>query len=112
METVANGKCHDITAVEIRPDIAAVYKKYFPQDDIIIGDAHEFLLKNYKSFDFIWASPPCPTLTHGARYFAYVNNQGETVPPVYPDMTLYQENNIFTGMVFGVVCGGKCYTIL
>ena len=41
------GDQHEITAVEYNEEIATVYKDYFPNDKVIIGDAHEFLLKNY-----------------------------------------------------------------
>ena len=30
----------DVTAVEINPDIAAIYQDLFPDDTIIIDDAH------------------------------------------------------------------------
>lgn len=79
---------HEITAVEIRPDIIAVYRKYFPNDSIYKGDAHKFLLENYSYYDFIWTSPPCQSHSR-ARYYAYKNN--DQVPDVYPDMSLYQE---------------------
>ena len=79
---------HQVTAVELREDIAAVYADHFPQDKLIIGDAHEYLLRNYKKFDFIWSSPPCPSHSR-ARFSAYVND--ERVPDIYPDMSLYQE---------------------
>ena len=55
------GNEHDITAVELSPEIAKIYKELYPNDNVIIGDAHEFLLNNYKEFNFIWASPPCQT---------------------------------------------------
>ncbi|KKL22545.1 hypothetical protein LCGC14_2434340 [marine sediment metagenome] len=51
----------EVTAVEIDPVVAEAYKKNFPADEIIVGDAKEYLVKNFKKFDFIWASPPCPT---------------------------------------------------
>jgi DNA (cytosine-5)-methyltransferase 1 len=79
---------HQVTAVELRPDICQVYRDQFPQDHLIEGDAHEFLIGNYKEFDFIWTSPPCQSHSR-ARYYAYKNNP--LVPDVYPDMTLYQE---------------------
>ena len=47
------GDTHDITAVEFRDDIAAIYKDFFPNDNVIVGDAHEYLLRHYKEFDFI-----------------------------------------------------------
>ena len=51
----------EVTAVEIDMKIAKIYQDFFPDDNIIIGDAHQYLLDHYKEFDFIWSSPPCPT---------------------------------------------------
>lgn len=79
------GDEHDITAVEIDPKIANIYQDFFPNDTIVIEDAHEYLLKHFKEYDFIWSSPPCPT--HSKARFA---NQIQNLP-IYPDMTLYQE---------------------
>lgn len=77
-----------VTAVEINPDIAAVYKKYFPDDTVIVGDAHEYLLKHYNEFDFIWGSPPCPS--HSRAGF-WGGSRGVNRSPKYPDMKLWQE---------------------
>ena len=77
----------DVTAVEIVPEIAIVYKDFFPDDEIIIGDAHQYLLDHYKEFDFIWSSPPCPTHSRMRRWMQV----DYTVDAVYPDMTLWQE---------------------
>ena len=52
---------HDITAVELDAQIAEVYADLYPNDTVIVGDAHEYLLENYMDFDFIWSSPPCPS---------------------------------------------------
>jgi len=73
-----------VTAVEINPEIAKVYADYFPDDELVIGDAHEYLLKHYKEFDFIWSSPPCPT--HSRMQKATRHDVTR-----YPDMKLYQE---------------------
>lgn len=81
------GDEHEVTAVEIDPKIAEVYKNYFPNDTVIVGDAHQYLLDHYKEFDFIWASPPCPSHSR-ARFWGLGNG---TVDPIYPDMKLYQE---------------------
>lgn len=51
----------EVTAIEIDKDIAKVYFDNFPDDKVIIGDAKDYLLKHFKEFDFIWASPPCPS---------------------------------------------------
>ena len=82
------GVDHEITAVEYREDIANVYKHYFPDDKLIIGDAHQYLLDHYREFDFIWASPPCQTHS-GARMWGFRNS--DKVEQKYPDMNLYQE---------------------
>lgn len=79
---------HEVTAVELNPEIAAVYKQLFPDDEVIVADAHQYLLDHYKEFDFIWSSPPCPT--HSKARFA-LGVHGKGYPAVYPDMRLYQE---------------------
>lgn len=55
------GEKHEITAVEINPEIAECYQKYFPADRVVVGDAHQYLFDHYNEFDFIWLSHPCPT---------------------------------------------------
>ena len=85
----------EVTAVEWDQETANVYQDYFPDDKMIIGDAHQYLLDHYKEFDFIWSSPPCPTHSR-ARFWGWQNKR-----PVYPDMSLYQEilllDNTFDG---------------
>ena len=88
----------DVTAVEYREDIAAVYKDHFPNDNVVVADAHQYLLNNYENFDFIWTSPPCQTHSR-ARMWGFKNNR--KVEKEYPDMKLYQEilflKHYFTG---------------
>jgi|TARA_R110002020_G_C15885977_1_gene739619 DNA (cytosine-5)-methyltransferase 1 len=76
------GDEHDITAVEINSEIAGIYKSKFPNDKVIITDAHYYLLEHYKEFDFIWSSPPCPT--HSKLCYSQNTKQ-------YTDVTLYQQ---------------------
>lgn len=83
------GDDHDITAVELDPELARMYKLRFPNDTVIVADAHQYLLDHYKEFDFIWSSPPCPTHSR-ARYWNS-SNYDTTTQPLYPDMKLYQE---------------------
>jgi len=77
----------EVTAVELDSEAAKLYSERFPNDKVIIGDAHEYLLENYQEFDFIWSSPPCPTHSR-ARFWGFGAN-GKN--PTYPDMKLYQE---------------------
>lgn len=51
----------EVTAVELDPELARLYQERFPDDKVIVTDAHQYLLDHYKEFDFIWSSPPCPT---------------------------------------------------
>ena len=75
----------EVTAVELDPELARLYQERFPDDKVIVADAHQYLLDHYKEFDFIWSSPPCPTHSR-ARYA-----RRSTTTPAYPDMKLYQE---------------------
>jgi len=77
----------EVTAVELDSECARLYQERFPNDKVIVADAHQYLLDHYKEFDFIWSSPPCPTHSK-ARYWGFGKN-GKN--PVYPEMTLYQE---------------------
>ena len=90
------GDEHEVTAVELNPSIAKIYQDFFPNDKVIIGDAHQYLLDHFKEFDFIWSSPPCPSHSR-VRFINQIQNK-----PIYPEMSLYQEiiflQNYFKGM--------------
>ena len=75
----------EVTAVEINPEIAKIYQDFFPNDKVIVTDAHQYLLDHYKEFDFIWSSPPCPS---HSRTNLFLHGQGKVR---YPEMSLYQE---------------------
>jgi DNA (cytosine-5)-methyltransferase 1 len=83
-----------VTAVEIGAEIAAVYKGLYPQDTVIVADAHEYLVDHYREFGFIWSSPPCQS--HSRMMKATRHDVAR-----YPDMNLYQEiiflQNFFKG---------------
>lgn len=74
----------DITAVEWQQSIADIYQAQYPNDTLVIGDAHAYLQDNYQRFDFIWSSPPCQT--HSKMDRANSRNK-----PRYADMGLYEE---------------------
>jgi DNA (cytosine-5)-methyltransferase 1 len=75
----------EVTAIEIDPVLAKLYKERFNNDIVIITDAHQYLLDHYQEFDFIWSSPPCPT--HSKARFA----RHQTTIDTYPDLKLYEE---------------------
>ena len=77
----------EVTAVEMDKELAMLYQERFPNDKVVVGDAHQYLLDHYKDYDFIWSSPPCPTHSR-ARFWGFGAN-GKN--PVYPDMKLYEE---------------------
>ena len=75
----------EVTAVELDPEAARLYQERFPNDTVIIADAHQYLLDHYKEFDFIWSSPPCPT------HSRLVQSNKNKIKMKYPDMKLYEE---------------------
>ena len=87
----------EVTAVEWDEELARLYQERFPNDTVIIADAHQYLLDHYKEFDFIWSSPPCPT--HSRINISQYTR--ESWKPRYPDMALYQEviflDNFYNG---------------
>lgn len=93
----ANITNYKIVAVELDPELAKLYQERFPNDIVIIADAHQYLLDHYKEFDFIWTSPPCPS--HSRIRYSQKNRENCTA--VYPDLKLYEEviflQNFFNG---------------
>ena len=77
----------EVTAVELDEELARLYQERFPNDTVIVADAHQYLLDHYQEFDFIWSSPPCPSHSR-ARYWGFGANGKK---PIYPNMSLYQE---------------------
>ena len=96
-------KCNEVkndikvTAVELDPELARLYKERFPYDNVVVEDAHQYLIDHYKEYDFIWSSPPCPTHSKLALSMKNKDNYKKN----YPDMKLYQEiiflDNYFDG---------------
>lgn len=87
----------EVTAVELDHELAKLYQERFPNDKVIVADAHQYLLDHYKEFDFIWSSPPCPSHTR-------INISQKTRSnwkPKYPSMILYEEilflDNFYAG---------------
>ena len=76
------GNEHEVTAIENNKQIAKIYRDFFPDDEVVVADAHKFLLEHFSEFDFIWSSPPCPT--HSRMRFNHEKK-------LYPDLRLYQE---------------------
>ena len=87
----------EVTAVEWDEELAKLYQERFPNDKVIVADAHQYLLDHYKEFDFIWSSPPCPTHSK----VRMTQKTTDAFIPLYPDMKLYQEviflDNHFNG---------------
>jgi DNA (cytosine-5)-methyltransferase 1 len=77
----------EVTAVELDEAAAALYQERFPNDIVIVADAHQYLLEHFKEFDLIWSSPPCPT--HSRVRMTQKNR--DTFENKYPDMKLYEE---------------------
>ena len=86
-----------VTAVELDPEAARLYQERFPNDIVIVADAHQYLLDNFKEFDFIWSSPPCPS--HSRVRISQKTR--DNFKFIYPEMSLYQQviflDNFFDG---------------
>lgn len=79
------GNDHEITAVEFNDKIAEKYKALYKNDNVIVADAHQYLLDHYSEFDFIWTSPPCQTHSRANYFINYITKSR------YPKMELWQE---------------------
>jgi DNA (cytosine-5)-methyltransferase 1 len=88
----------EVTAVELDPEAARLYQERFPQDTVIVADAHEYLRLHYKEFDFIWSSPPCPT--HSRFQYSMKTHRAMQ----YPDMALYEEIIFLQAFYNGKYC--------
>ena len=77
----------EVTAVEFNQELADIYKTFYPNDIVIIGDAIQFLQEHWKEFDFIWSSPPCQTHSK-MRYLA--SKRGSYQAKI-PDMSIYSQ---------------------
>jgi DNA (cytosine-5)-methyltransferase 1 len=91
------GNEHEIVAIENNENIAKVYKDMYPNDTVIVTDAHQYLLEHFKEFDFIWSSPPCPTHSR----LALANTKRKVT---YPDMKLYEEIILLKHFFKGKYC--------
>ncbi len=74
----------EVTAIEHNKEVSRVYHNFFPNDRVIITDAHQYLLEHFKEFDFIWSSPPCQSHSR-TNYFL----KSRIIR--YPDFRLYEE---------------------
>lgn len=74
----------EVTAIEKDAKIATVYKELHPLDNVLIEDAHQYLLEHFQEFGFIWSSPPCQGNTKMIR-------SGRNRKSRYPDLRMYEE---------------------
>ena len=77
----------EVTAVEYNQEIADVYKQLHPNDNVIVADAHDYLAKHWREFDFIWSSPPCQSHSK-VRMMA---SKGGSYDAIMPNMNLWAE---------------------
>ena len=88
----------EVTAVEWDEELAKLYQERFPNDKVIVADAHQYLLDHYEEFDFIWTSPPCQTHSRANYFINYITNSR------YPKMELWQEIIFLKAFFKGKFC--------
>ena len=93
------GDEHDITAVEYNEKIANKYRALYPNDTVVVADAHEYLLDHHKEFDFIWSSTPCQSHSTTNYFTQHIRKR-----PVYPSMKLYEEIIFLQNFYKGKFC--------
>lgn len=71
-----------VTAVEYNEEIAEVYQSLYKNDTVIVGDAFDYLKKNFERFDIVAGSPPCPSHSKMMKFTRHKVAD-------YPDMRLY-----------------------
>ena len=76
----------EVTAVEWDEKLSKLYQERFPNDKVIVADAHQYLLDNHKEFDFIWSSPPCQSHSRTNFFTQHIRKN-----QVFPNMDLYEE---------------------
>lgn len=77
----------EVTAIEFNQEIADIYKHFFPKDIVIVTDAHQYLEKYYKEFDFIWSSPPCQSHSK----MRMMSSKSGSYDAIMPNMNLWSE---------------------
>ena len=102
------GDEHEVTAIENNERIAKIYKDNFPNDLVIVTDAHQYLLEHFREYDFIWSSPPCPSHSKVRKQLAIKKKKDGTIyeqnKPIYPDMKLYEEIILLDSYFNGKYC--------
>lgn len=95
------GDSHEITAVELNPKTAEEYGLMFPKDKVVVGDAHQYLVENFKEYEdgFIWSSPPCQTHSRTNYFTQYIRKVA-----AYPSMQLYEEVIFLKNFCRGKYC--------
>lgn len=75
----------EVTAVELDERIASIYSRLYPDDIVVVEDAHQYLLDHSDEFDFIWSSPPCHSHSRMNKFTRHKHLRR------YPDLKLYEE---------------------
>lgn len=75
-----------VTAVEYDERVAAEYARRYPDDVVLVEDAHAVVMERAAEFDAVWTSPPCPT--HSRLALNVAKRKG--IEPT-PDPRLWEE---------------------
>jgi DNA (cytosine-5)-methyltransferase 1 len=75
-----------VTAIDTNEECLRVYADRFPQDEIVLDDAHSYILDHHEEYQdgLLWTSPPCQS--HGRMMKASRHDTKK-----YFDASLWQE---------------------
>lgn len=76
----------NVTAVELDERVAAEYARRYPDDIVLVEDAHAHVMERAHDYDAVWTSPPCPTHSRLAKSVA-----ARTGRELQPDPRLWAE---------------------
>ncbi len=88
---------YDITFIEYLPELCVPLQNKYPNTKVICEDAIKYLERNYKDFDFIFASPPCVANSRINLLFSEKRNQYKRLPSLLPlEIKIFLDTN-FSG---------------
>ncbi len=85
-------KEHEITGIEALPVLAEEYKKRFPNSNVLIGDAYNYISLMHDQYDVIFATPPCQSRSRLTSINSRQHNKPEEDLRVFELIEFLEDN--------------------